>query len=224
MGWYDSIEEVRAVPFEGGLIRLRSGLRYLFNCYWPKENFKVFLDRVLRFVDKSGLVSEDGIVSCWYREERANGSVELKERFFYASLYYLGAMAEYDKGRYDVSAVLAMRASLELGRFDGWREFMAVVNVSYAGRMKGGKVGKDIRDELYAELLGYVSSGPADPKKTWKNYECVVKDFQVRLENFMGNRFPRFKMQIDEFILRSLRDAGEVRDAYLSFKNKKSSN
>lgn len=220
MGGYDSVEKVSAVSFENGLIRVRSGLRHKFNHHWPKEAFKVFLDRVSRFVDKSGQVSENSIISCWHREERADGPVELKERFFYASLYYLGAMAEYGKGRYDVSAVLAMRATLELGRFDGWREFMAVVNISYAGRMKGGQVGKSIRDKLYAELLGYVSSGPADSKKTWASYECVVTDFQVRLENFMKEKFPKFKMEIDDFILRSLKDKGDVRDAYLRFINK----
>lgn len=218
MSLYDSVEKVKLVSFEDNLHRLRAGLRYIFARQWPKEMFSDFLKRVSTFLEDDKVTSEKKILWCWMREESARGTVELKERFFFASLYYLAAVREYNKGRGDVAASLAARSALELGRFDGWLQFMAVVNISYDGRLKGAQAGKVIRDALYAKLLEFVRGGPANPESAWSRYEDVIKDFELKLESFLDASFNSFSIDIGDFIIRSLKNKGEVRDVYMSFK------
>jgi len=220
MSAYDSVATVKSVSFEGNLHRLRAGLRYIFLRRWPKEMFSDFSRRVSTFIDEDKVVSEKNILWCWLKEDAARGAVELKERFFYASLYYLAAVHEYEKGRHEMAASLANRSALELGRFDGWQQFMDVVNISYNGRLKGAQAGKIIRDALYEKLLECIKGGPAAPKSGWSRYEDVVKDFELTLESFLDASFNSFRIDIGEFIVRSLKNKGDVRDAYLRFKKK----
>jgi len=220
MSAYDSFEKIKSISFEDSLHRLRAGLRYIFFKRWPKEMFSDFLRRVSTFLEGNKKISEKNILWCWLREEAARGPVELKERFFYASLYYLAAVYEYDQGRGDVAASLAARSALELGRFDGWQQFMAVVNISYDGRLKGAQAGKIIRDALYAKLLEFVRGGPTNPESGWSRYEDVIKDFELKLESFLDASFNSFSIDVGDFIIRSLKNSGEVRDVYMSFKNK----
>jgi len=217
MGSYDSVDRAKAVSLEDNLHRLRAGLRYVFSRRWPKEMFGDFSRRVSTFLDEDKRISEKNILWCWLKEE-ARGPVELKERFFYASLYCFAAMREYDKERDEMAASLATRCALELGRFDGWQEFMSVVNISYNGRLKGAQAGKNIRDALYEKLLELVKRGPADPKSGWSCHEDVVKDFELILEGFLDESFSSFKIDIGDFITRSLKNAGDVRKNYFIFK------
>lgn len=219
MGAYDSVGKVKSVSFERSLHRLHAGLRFVFSKRWPKEMFGDFSRRVSTFID-ADKVSENNIHWCWLRKEAARGSIELKERFFFASLYYLAAVQEYQNGRDEMAASLAARSALELGRFDGWQEFMAVVNIAYNGRLKGAQAGKIVSDALYAKLLECVKSGPVSPKLAWSCYEDVVKDFELTLESFLDVSFKSFRIDIGDFIVRSLKKSGEVRDAYFSFKKK----
>lgn len=219
MGAYDSVEKVKSLSFESSLQRLRASLRYIFSRRWPKEMFADFLKRVSIFLEEDKRVSEKNIIWCWLRED-ARGVVELKERFFYASLYYLAAVREYDAGREDAAASLAARSALEVGRFDGWQEFMAVVNISYDGRLKGAQAGKIIREALSEKLLELVKVGPVNPESGWSCHEDVVKDFQLELERFLDASFNSFSINIDDFIVRSLKNKGELRDIYFSFKRK----
>ncbi|MED5071947.1 hypothetical protein T4Y61_27855 [Pseudomonas aeruginosa] len=219
MGAYDSVEKVKSLSFEGSLQRLRASLRLIFSRRWPKEMFVDFLKRVSTFLEEDKRVSEKNILWCWLRED-ARGIVELKERFFYASLYYLAAVREYDAGREDAAASLAARSALEVGRFDGWQEFMAVVNISYDGRLKGAQAGKIIREALSEKLLELVKGGPVNPESGWSCHEDVVKDFQLKLEGFLDASFNSFSINIDDFIVRSLKNKGELRDVYFGFKRK----
>jgi len=220
MSVYDSVEKIKSISFEDSLHRLRAGLRHIFSKRWPKEMFSDFLRRVSTFLEEDRKISEKSILWCWLREEVARGPVELKERFFYASLYYLAAVYEYDRGRGDVAASLAARSALELGRFDGWQQFMAVVNISYDGRLKGAQAGKVIRDALYVKLLDCISGGPINPETGWSCHEDVVKDFELKLESFLDASFNSFSIDVGDFIIRSLKNKGEVRDVYMGFKNK----
>ncbi|MGK9527226.1 hypothetical protein O6482_24160, partial [Salmonella enterica subsp. enterica] len=96
-------------------------------------------------------------------EGDARGTVELKERFFYAVLYYEAAVLRLAERRPEASAVLAMRSALEIGRFDGMQNFMSVVNLAYNGRVLGAKVGKKIREDIYEMLAELLVSSPANP-------------------------------------------------------------
>ena len=217
MAAYDSVERVKSVSFENTLNRLHAGLRYVFSRYWPRETFGDFLRRVSTFLKEDRKISENNILRCWLRED-APGPVELKERFFYAALYCLAARREYDSGRDEMAASLATRCALELGRFDGWQNFMSVVNISYNGRLNGAQAGKKIRDALYLKLLEYVKSGPVCPESGWCCHEDVVRDYELKLEEFLAESFGSFQIDVGEFIIRSLQNAGEVKNSYLSFK------
>lgn len=219
MGAYDSVESVKSVSLENNLHRLRAGLRYVFSRYWPREMFGDFSRRVSTFLEEDRKISEKNILWCWLRED-ARGPVELKERFFYAALYCLAARREYDSGRDEMAASLATRCALELGRFDGWQNFMSVVNISYSGRLKGAQAGKKIRDALHLKLLECVKSGPVCPESGWSCHEDVVRDYELKLEEFLAESFGSFQIDVGDFIIRSLQNAGEVKNSYFSFKKK----
>ena len=211
MNAYDSVEKVEGAGADIALSKLRAMLRFLLRKYWPKESFNIYRKHVSRFLDKQGIVSERDILRCWLRECDARGAVELKERFFYAVLYYEAAVSRLAQGRGEASAVLAMRSALEIGRFDGMQNFMSVVNLAYNGRVLGAKVGKKIREDVYehlAELL-VTSSG-----KPWCSYSEAANRLTKALSEYVDAKWTSLDLDIYEFIIKSIERKGKVRDHY----------
>lgn len=217
MNAYDSVVKLKSRKFEDALQELEAELRYIFNTYWPSEMFSDFQKRCSLLLKKDA-ISENEILRCWHMKTRNTGSIELKERFFYSMLYFLGADQEHYKGHEDTAGLLAMRSTHELGRFDGWRQCMAIINISYNGRIKGGHAGKFIREDAYLMLLKYIHSGPTKKNLTWKVKEDVVRDCSERLQAYMKEKYPSFSFLAGNFIENSLRNNGSVKDAFLSYK------
>ena len=218
MGAYDPVGKVRSRGLAGGLSELRVELRLACNKYWPAEMYSDFERRCARFIDEERIVSEEKILRCWHLGDRECGSVEMKERFFYAVLYFLAAEREYEKQYDDTAGLLAMRSMKELGRLDGWRQCMAVINIAYNGRMKGGDAGSAIREDAYRELQRYMASGPVKKDGVWRFKEDVVRDFEQRLQVYMNEKYPLYSFKADNFIEKSLGRKGLVKDTFLLHK------
>ena len=218
MDAYESINAVKGLGLSGGLKQLEIELRSIFKSYWREEVFSYFERECRKFLKEDGTIAEDKILRCWTPDIRQSGSIELKERFFYAMLYHMGAEHEYYKGNHGVAGLLAMRSAHELGRFDGWRACMETINAPYNGRIKGGDTGKAIREEAYLELFRYIQSGPIKEGSTWKSKEDVIRDCEQRLQSYINKKYPLFSFMADNFIDNSLSKKGVVKDAFLSYK------
>ncbi|WP_236410379.1 hypothetical protein, partial [Pseudomonas lactis] len=157
------------------------------------------------------IVSERDILKCWLREGDARGTVELKERFFYAVLYYEAAVSRLTEGRPEASAILAMRSALEIGRFDGMQNFMSVVNLAYNGRVLGAKVGKKIREDIYEMLAELLVSSPANP---WRSYAEAANTLSKALSEYVDRNWISLDFDVYEFIVTSIEKKGKVRDHY----------
>ncbi|HBO3141099.1 TPA: hypothetical protein L4Q96_006743 [Pseudomonas aeruginosa] len=218
MDAYESINAVKGLGLSGGLKQLEIELRSIFKSYWREEVFSYFERECRKLLKEDGTIAEDKILRCWTPDIRQSGSIELKERFFYAMLYHMGAEHEYYKGNHGVAGLLAMRSAHELGRFDGWRACMETINAPYNGRIKGGDTGKAIREEAYLELFRYIQSGPIKEGSTWKSKEDVIRDCEQRLQSYINKKYPLFSFMADNFIDNSLSKKGVVKDAFLSYK------
>lgn len=218
MDAYESINAVKGLGLSGGLKQLEIELRSIFKSYWREEVFSYFERECRKFLKEDGTIAEDKILRCWTPDIRQSGSIELKERFFYAMLYHMGAEHEYYKGNHGAAGLLAMRSAHELGRFDGWRACMETINAPYNGRIKGGDTGKAIREEAYLELFRYIQSGPIKEGSTWKSKEDVIRDCEQRLQSYINKKYPLFSFMADNFIDNSLSKKGVVKDAFLSYK------
>ena len=208
---YNSVAEVESAGGYIALSKLQAMLRLSLRKYWPKESFNLYRKHVSRFVEKQGVVSERDILRCWLREDDARGAVELKERFFYAVLYYEAAVSRLAEGRAEASAVLAMRSALEVGRFDGMRNFMSVVNLAYNGRVLGAKVGKKIREDIYEMLAELLAPSPANP---WRSYAEAANTLSKALSEYVDRNWISLDLDIYEFIVTSVEKKGKVRDHY----------
>lgn len=211
MSAYNSVAEVEGAGAYVALSKSRAMLRFLLRKYWPKESFNLYRKHVSRFVEKKGVVSERDILRCWLREGDARGTVELKERFFYAVLYYEAAVSRLAEGRAEASAVLAMRSALEIGRFDGMQNFMSVVNLAYNGRVLGAKVGKKIREDIYEMLAELLVLSPANP---WRSYSEAANTLSKALSEYVDTNWISLDLDIYEFIITSIERKGKVRDHY----------
>ena len=211
MNAYDSVEKVEGAGADIALSKLRAMLRFLLRKYWPKESFNIYRKHVSRFLDKQGIVSERDILRCWLRECDARGAVELKERFFYAVLYYEAAVSRLTEGRPEASAILAMRSALEIGRFDGMQNFMSVVNLAYNGRVLGAKVGKKIREDIYEMLAELLVPSPANP---WRSYAEAANTLSKALSEYVDRNWISLDFDVYEFIVTSIEKKGKVRDHY----------
>jgi len=215
---YESINAVKGLGLKGGLKQLEIELRNIFKAYWREEIFSYFERECRKFLKEDGSIAENKILRCWAPDVRQSGSIELKERFFYAMLYHMAAEHEYYKGNQGTAGLLAMRSAHELGRFDGWRACMETINASYNGRIDGGNTGKKIRADAYLRLLSYIESGPTEKDMTWKFKEDVIRDCEERLQSYMNKKYPKFSLMIDNFIENSLSKKGKVKDAFTAYK------
>lgn len=215
---YEPINSIKSLGLNAGLKQIAIELRNVFNNYWREDIFSHFERECRKLFKEDGIIDEKKIIRCWTADFRQSGSTELKERFFYAMLYHIGAEQEYYKGNHGAAGLLAMRSAHELGRFDGWRACMETINAPYNGRIKGGEAGKAIREDAYIELFRYIQSGPIKEGSTWKSKEDVIRDCEQRLQSYINKKYPLFSFMADNFIDNSLSKKGLVKDAFLSYK------
>lgn len=211
--------EIKPISVERQVGMLGRSLRSRLLRYWPEEHFPIFCRDVERFLVRSELALED-VLGCWMDDSHGLLSQELKVRFFFSVLYFMDAQRyiEIGGGSCELSQLVA-RSRYELGYFDGFLALIGDASVQAKGPLAGGKALKTMREMVGHRLIELISDAPVERIKKQSDAQSF---FSKDLWDFVLEKDFGKVVDADNFIERSLRQQGSVRDAYLRRIGKKS--
>jgi hypothetical protein len=193
------------------VLKLGANLRYCMLRRWPNESFNQFCKDVGNFIPDSS-VRLSSILWCWTQPDKGALLEDSKIRFFFATMYYLSAKDSCGKEDFEVASFMAMNSIYELGYDDGFHEFVDSTAIETKGALAGGKRGKEIRAAVGKYLVNLINEAP---EKSIKKQSDVGRLLSAALWAYVLEKGYGKSIDADNFIHKSLREKGDVKDAYL---------
>lgn len=201
--------KIASVPKQ--VLKLGANLRYCMRRRWPGESFNQFCKDVDNFTSDSS-VALSNILWCWTRPGEGVLLEDSKIRFFFATMYYLSANDYCRKEDFEAASFMAMNSIYELGYDDGFNEFVDGAAIETKGALAGGKRGKEIRAAVASYLVKLIAEAP---EKSMKKQSDVGVLLSGALREYLVEKGCEQYIDADNFIERSLRGKGDVKNAYL---------
>lgn len=201
--------KIASVPKQ--VLKLGANLRYCMRRRWPGESFNQFCKDVGNFTSDSS-VKLSSVLWCWTRPDEGALLEDSKIRFFFATMYYLSAKDFCEKEDFEAASFMAMNSIYELGYDDGFHEFVDSTAIETKGALAGGKRGKEIRAAVGKYLVKLINEAS---EQSIKKQSDVGRLLSAALWEYVLEKGYGKSIDADNFIHKSLRGKGAVKDAYL---------